>query len=125
MLGVIFVGKTIKLANDVYLANDLYSSTEKVVGKWIDGHDLYRKVITGTTPSSQGVFVAHNTSIGTLVNEKLLILSPAGYNTGNGYCEDGANQLSYVVGTSNIYFSTLHSALRERPYKLIIEYTKS
>ena len=38
------MGKTIKLANDTYLVNDLYSTTEKKVGKWINGKPIYRKV---------------------------------------------------------------------------------
>lgn len=32
-----------------------YSTTAQVVGKWIDGRTLYRRVYTGTTPSISGV----------------------------------------------------------------------
>jgi len=52
------VGKTIKLANDTYLVNDLYSTTEKRVGTWIDGKPIYRIVYDLTmTPNSSGYFI--------------------------------------------------------------------
>ena len=39
------MGRTIKLANETYLVNDLYSSTEKRIGTWINGKPIYRKVV--------------------------------------------------------------------------------
>ena len=39
-----------------------YSTTEQVIGKWIDGKPLYRKVVSmGTLPSSQGVIASTDT----------------------------------------------------------------
>lgn len=35
----------------VSITND-YSTTEEIIGKWIDGKPIYRKVIKGTTPST-------------------------------------------------------------------------
>lgn len=37
------MGKTIKLKNDTYIANELYSRNEHIIGTWIDGKPLYRK----------------------------------------------------------------------------------
>lgn len=34
-------------------AQDIYSTEEQVVGRWIDGKPLYRKVIETTSPSQQ------------------------------------------------------------------------
>ncbi len=42
------MGRTVKMQDDTYIANDLYSTDERIIGKWIDGKTLYRKVITGT-----------------------------------------------------------------------------
>ena len=39
------MGKTFKIKNDVYLANDLYSERETIIGKFL-GKTLYRKVYT-------------------------------------------------------------------------------
>ena len=39
------MGKTLKIKNDVYLANDLYSKRETIIGKFLD-KTLYRKIIT-------------------------------------------------------------------------------
>ena len=40
-----------------------YSATEKVVGEWIDGKPLYRKVINfGSLPNNSQKFVNHNIS---------------------------------------------------------------
>ena len=43
------MGKVIRIKNDVYLANDVYRGQETLVGKWIDGKNLYKKTITFTT----------------------------------------------------------------------------
>lgn len=50
------------LANESALANgDIYSSTEIQVGKWIDGSDIYRKVIeTNITINPGQNIIAHN-----------------------------------------------------------------
>ncbi len=39
------MGKTLKIKNDVYLTNDLYSKRETIIGKFLD-KTLYRKIIT-------------------------------------------------------------------------------
>ena len=43
-----------KAANNVQIKkkSDIYSTTEKVVGKWINNKPLYQKVVTGRTPST-------------------------------------------------------------------------
>ena len=43
------------------VVDDVYSTTEHVVGKWIDGSDVYEKVIdVGTLPSATSKSVPHN-----------------------------------------------------------------
>lgn len=38
--------------NDSFKRNNIYSTTETVVGTWIDGKPIYRKVFTGNIASS-------------------------------------------------------------------------
>ena len=40
------------------VAPQVYSSTEQIIGKWIDGSAIYRKVLPGT-PSAQNSNVQH------------------------------------------------------------------
>ncbi len=37
------MGKTVKLQDNTYIANELYSTDERMIGTWIDGKSLYRK----------------------------------------------------------------------------------
>lgn len=104
-----------------------YSTTEEVdTGKiWIDGKKIYRKVFTGTTPSSATGSVNFNNNIDTLVNESIYVLSGSNYYVGRGYYENNAIQLSYTINKSTgVYFSALSSNMQNRPFTLIMEYTK-
>lgn len=58
------MGKVIRIKNDVYLANDVYRTQEILVGKWIDGKNLYKKTITFTTTiePNKALTIAHNIS---------------------------------------------------------------
>ena len=43
------------------LVADKYSTTEQVIGTWIDGKPIYRKVINfGSLPNAESKSVAHN-----------------------------------------------------------------
>lgn len=42
----------------------VYSTTEQVVGKWIDGKPLYQKTYTGTTPSNFSPTSSYRISLG-------------------------------------------------------------
>ena len=46
------MGKTFKLKNDIHIANDLYSTSERVIGTWVDGKTLYRKCVAITLPDN-------------------------------------------------------------------------
>lgn len=54
------MGKTFKLKNDIHIANDLYSTSERVIGTWVDGKTLYRKCIPITLPNGIQTYVATN-----------------------------------------------------------------
>lgn len=45
-------GKELEVAGSS--SQEIYSTEEQVIGKWIDGKPLYRKVVTVTTPTANG-----------------------------------------------------------------------
>lgn len=47
----LLVKKLLAMVLELMGNNTTYSTAEKRVGTWIDGKPLYRKVLTGTTPS--------------------------------------------------------------------------
>lgn len=116
----------VKINNVDVIPNDTYTTTEQVVGKWTDGNTLYRKVIEGTTPSQSGQFQSLGFTMATIVREYLEFLSAAGFWVGRGYIEDNVVRFSYAISNGgSIYFSQLSNDALSRPYRLIIEYTKS
>lgn len=51
-----------------------YSEVERVVGKWVDGSDLYEKVITGTTATANAEGVSTtNISYGSTYNNVMIV----------------------------------------------------
>lgn len=73
-----------------------YSTEEQVIGTWIDGRPLYRRVIETTTPSSTDITYA----IATLSSECRIRLY-------NGYVYDGGQvfPLNLYLGSENFYYS--------------------
>ena len=59
---IVQTGTTKKVTKQL-LTDDNYSSTEQVIGTWIDGKPLYRKVITGQTPTVSSDGTEANTAI--------------------------------------------------------------
>lgn len=58
------MGKTIKLANETYLVNDIYSTNEVRVGTWTNGKPVYRKTYTGTISlDSSGYYIINDSSL--------------------------------------------------------------
>ena len=101
-----------------------YSTEEKVVGKWIDGKPVYRKVLSATLPSATGNSVASLTSlnIGSLV--RIESFTTTGARLPNNYKDASNNGYSlYISGTSLL--AQLTSAVYGRSINVILEYTKT
>ena len=103
---------------------EIYSTNEIKIGKWIDGKDLYRKVIDfGALPNATTKGVAHNISnLGTVVNcygyasisnTKLSI---------NWY--NGTNYITTFVTNTVVNIQTSNDRSSYTAY-VIIEYTKT
>lgn len=107
---------------------EVYSTDEKVIGTWIDGKTLYRKVFTGTTPSTPNV----NTNLPHTITADMNIKRIDGNITNSSGAQFPLN-LQFVDGSSiNTWRRTttalgmsVYSNVVSSPYEIIIEYTKT
>lgn len=103
---------------------EIYSTNEMVIGKWVDGKPLYRKVFKGTLANST------QTNVVTLNNEKLKI-AYGNYNYGGnilffGKSDNQASlQTRIQVTTQNILVLYHTTDIGGSAYELVIEYTKT
>lgn len=104
-----------------------YSTAEQAIGKWIDGRTLYRRVYTGTTPSTPGV----SEVITGLPSSE--IIDYAGYilNTGGThmsikgyYLSDDEYFVGYPQGSTFRINLSPFDVWFNRPYVLILTYIK-
>ena len=113
---------------------EIYSTGEKIVGTWIDGKPIYRKVISYTNSSTIGatgqvsnVNIPHGISnLGTTIDLKLLIggIYPAPYLDGDGTKITKATWISRLDST-NVIFRIMNDTWSARTSYLILEYTKT
>lgn len=108
-----------------------YSTSETVVGTWINGKPIYRRVIETTSPSSAniGTLVVDITgwNFGYLVRDYFAILS-TGYNITSSSNNDNAIAYMrlYQQPDNRGYMVTIkNSAYLSKPMTIILEYTKS
>lgn len=109
---------------------NVYSTEETVIGTWIDGKPIYRKVFETTSASSASSFTTIDVS-------ELNIDSAV---RGFGVCttSDGVDQFINTVGSvadaysfidlqnkTTLRYKTTMSASFNRPIILILEYTKT
>lgn len=111
---------------NTYSADSVYSTDEMIIGRWIDGKPIYRKVVQGNiTSKNQSLFV---------VNENVeTMISIRGYDFSNGiyyfpfnYTQDGSTQkaIFYKKDTDTIEFRSNSSESGE-VFVVILEYTKT
>lgn len=115
---------------------EIYSENETIIGRWIDGKPLYRKVVTGAvgTISSDGTIVNTSINVG-ISNVDTIFIKNAYVNNGNNrlfpipyfndngywikvYPLSGANYPNLRIGCNASTFST-------NPVTVIVEYTKT
>ena len=106
------------------LNKDNYSTSEKRIGKWIDGKPIYRKVLSATLPSTTGGSVANLTSLNIDSLVRIESFTTIGARLPNNYKDASNNGYSlYVNGTSLL--AQLTSAVYGRSVNVILEYTKT
>lgn len=59
------------------LGGDLYTTSEHIVGKWIDGKPIYRKVVTGPATNSSSMVTSFSAGLSTSVVNEILPTSCA------------------------------------------------
>lgn len=104
--------------------SNVYSTEETVIGKWIDGKPIYRKVFTGTTAT-----------FSTYASETLISFYTEKIINAYGYIIDSSNNIEHLVPSSTskvlrrneslIRLDTTLTELASQPYTLIVEYTKT
>lgn len=112
------------------MSTSTYSTSEQVVGTWIDGKTIYRKVITKTIssiPVSDNTF-AHNIADFDVLVE-LRVLFNLGWSTTRWASEGYLSYrgCTFSADTTNIHYENANSAIANWAGTLvfIIEYTKS
>lgn len=105
-----------------------YSTAEKIIGTWIDGKPIYRKVLNVGTVTTQKTYITHNiANIGKLVNlygtfnrnDNVQQIIPGNYTNWEIYLYD----ISSIEVT--IYFSDNQWSRNPNDIVVIMEYTKT
>lgn len=118
---------------------EVYSTEEQIIGVWIDGKPLYRKVIDlGTLPNTDTVMIPHNidnldriiSMSGMAKSERQNLLLPFPYSLGkDGFNSDGTVKINAVPiniyeQQGNIVVYTLSDRSDMTGY-VILEYIKT
>lgn len=114
-------------SNKIATMNDtlnIYSSSEIIVGKWIDNSPIYRKVIYMSS-FTQGVnSYNHNiSSLGIVIKGSVWIFNSSGTNIGIPYVT-ASDELSYYVTPTQVNVSSKSPTSGYTGY-IILEYIKS
>ena len=113
--------------------NANYSTTEQVIGTWIDGKPLYRKMLEDTIPatSTDNTASTKSISISSLNAETIIVNFAFSYNSQyNSYapmpCFVGQNLATRItVDGSNVTIRNYSTVFNGLPIKICISYTKS
>lgn len=100
-----------------------YSTTETATGqKWIDGKDIFCKVITGVLPVIE---TTSNVYLGTVdANLNIIDIICILTTTGSAISYKYASHIVYNVANGVISQNAITSSFSEGDYKLILYYTK-
>lgn len=108
-----------------------YSTTEQVVGTWIDGKPVYRRVISTTSPSTAnvGTRVVDITgwNLETLVSDYFQITNPTYNITSSSNSDNVIAYMRLYAQPDNIGYmvNVRNSSYLSKPMIIILEYTKT
>lgn len=108
------------------VGKEVYSTNEQVIGTWIDGKPLYRKVIQGTTPAMNDTIltdILSNVSYCRIVYCILNNIRPYTY-----YCRTynaTTTALDFVVQNNTLSMRALTNEVAQNSFILTVEYTKT
>lgn len=121
---------------DTIAKNGIYSTDEIVVGRWIDGKPIYRRVLSFTTPNITGEsqsIGSFNAPIGKLIKINFMVDLTNYFGwvpvpqmiSGDSFGNLVTGYLEYSGNTNKIMIMVTNGAYRNRPINVIVEYTKS
>ena len=132
--GIIINGQIYPCGNEIY---EMYSQEEQIVGSWINGKPLYRKVINLNCPActDNGVFADARTDVSDL-NIDYIMFKYVNIYTKNdsimNYCGFNPNesaklggQVWYYTTDKVIYARHTRTDFNDCPILAVIEYTKT
>lgn len=110
-------------------SSNVYSTEEKVVGEWIDGKPLYRKVYVGMTASSGGVTNADSNFANKDIVHRYGEIKCDSNNANSiqigCYVNNNYYSGAYLYGSTLYIYHPSNSNFYNKPYYLIVEYTKN
>lgn len=102
-----------------------YSTNEKLIGFWIDGKPLYRKILTGTTTSSvDSYYSLSGINYDIITNIKVLVNTPDYVVDLSTYSNTGQNGVLIEKSQNRLRISNNNYAFYNSPVIIILEYTK-
>ena len=111
---------------------NIYSTSEIEIGRWIDGSPLYRKVLTGTNSAQSFTINMGLVNADKIVNVDVRLIRAASYtqNTNiGGYWNSSSDYFNWYMSTPSSNQLTIRggSDWPKRPYDyaVILEYTKT
>jgi hypothetical protein len=121
--------KDTSLNNKIINKNEYSTTQEVVIGKWIDGKPIYRKVFTGTCDNSSEQTIEENiTGIGNVVyiGGNFVRISDNLTTPIGAYLQDVPSRVMYHGGLRKILLNKSASVWNTAfNYVIIFEYTKS
>mgnify|MGYP004511167017 FL=1 len=104
--------------------SNIYSSEEVVIGTWIDGRPIYRKVVSGTTKSQTVAFSNPGVTSGDNLIDYYGVVKASDNNWGNiNY--NGHINLFWSTPNSDLRWYITYNSFENRPFRLVVEYVKS
>lgn len=113
------------MINENLIKKDIYSTAEIKTNKvWTDGKPIYRKVLTGSTPSSS---VSSWTTLATIPNLDVAInIYGALEGTSKNFVPRyESNSFYFILSAENTDIKYKQVGYNSRNYHIIVEYTKS
>lgn len=102
-----------------------YSTDEKLIGFWIDGKPLYRKILTGTTTGSvDSYYSLSGINYDIITNIKVLVNTPDYVVDLSTYSNTGQNGVLIEKSQNRLRISNNNYAFYNSPVIIILEYTK-
>lgn len=102
-----------------------YSTTEQIIGKWIDEKPIYRKVITGSTANQTSTVIGNISSVDNMIHIYGFCNVQDGEHK-NIPCIEGSNYISAcMLPNGNVRIDNTTSNYFRGSAVVIVEYTKT